>query len=69
MPPTTKHQHQRYQLKLTRREDGKWQVIGYWEIEHSKWSMDVWDLDGAPLVFNTREEACSHIANMTGIPD
>jgi hypothetical protein len=58
----------RYQIKLIRREDGKWQVTGYWEIG-KKWENDVLDLDGAPLVFDTRVEACSHIANMTGLPE
>jgi hypothetical protein len=66
---------QRYQLRLSRNNDGSWTVSGYWEIPvkdlHGKAhnSHERWSMDGEPLRFSTRKEALEFCLTATGIPE
>lgn len=67
-------QVQMYKLELIRETTGKWTVCGYWRVSDRnryKWETDteLWSLDGAPRTFDTRADALTFCANVTGIPD
>ncbi len=59
------HAEQRYKIVLVREPDGHWKLYGYWEID----SRGAWQLDGAPMGFNTRKEALEYLIRERGIPE
>lgn len=66
------NRQQRYKIVLLRTEKGNWELTSYWEHPPdfpSTSNKSYWDLDGAPLYFNTRAEAQAHLAKATGVPE